>query len=239
MEQDSSFFKDRKEEQVDTVLNYFQDLCYNNLLILRGGDTHASYRNQSDSHIRRTGMHRIRAMEQLRALVQMLFRRGAGSKKQHLNAVLRKKIIETMLYMTRTFPFCSISHQQGILILNLMREDFDEEDLWTLKTFVREELEKDNNFHFSSGRVCSRMNLGQIVKIAFELRSITQKQLDDADSDEDDENDNQESIEKRSRMQGWIHFCEDKVASIEKVWNRKLDKDPEAEAVDSRKPEES
>lgn len=113
--------------------------------------------------------------------------------------MLRKKIIETMLYMTRTFPFCSICHQQGILILNLMREDFDEEDLWTLKTFVREELEKDTNFHFSSGRVCSRMNMGQIVKIAFELRSITQKQLDDADSDEDDD-DNQESIEKRSRM---------------------------------------
>ena len=65
-----------------------------------------------------------------------------------------------MLYMTRTFQFCSISHQQGLLVLNLMREAFDEEDLETMKTFVREELEADNNFHFRSGRVCSRANLG-------------------------------------------------------------------------------
>jgi hypothetical protein len=60
-----------------------------------------------------------------------------------------------------------------------MREAFDEEDLETMKTFVRDELESDTNFHYTSGRVCSRMNLGQIVKIAIELRNITQKALDD------------------------------------------------------------
>lgn len=48
-----------------------------------------------------------------------------------------------------------------------------------MKTFVRDELESDTNFHYTSGRVCSRMNLGQIVKIAIELRNITQKALDD------------------------------------------------------------
>lgn len=69
MEQENSFFKDRKEEQVDTILNHFRDLCYNNLLILRGGDVNANYRNQADTLVRKTGMLRIRAMEQLRALI--------------------------------------------------------------------------------------------------------------------------------------------------------------------------
>jgi len=41
-----------------------------------------------------------------------------------------------------------------------MREAFDEEDLETMKTFVREELESDMNFHFGSGRSCSRTNIG-------------------------------------------------------------------------------
>jgi len=50
--------------------------------------------------------------------------------------------------MTRTFKFCSISHQQGLEVLNKMREAFDEEDLETMKTFVRTELENDMNFHF-------------------------------------------------------------------------------------------
>ena len=43
-----------------------------------------------------------------------------------LNDTLRKKVIETMLYMMRTYQFCSISHQQGLLVLNLLREVFDE-----------------------------------------------------------------------------------------------------------------
>ena len=180
-------------------------------------------------------MLRIRALEQLRALINVVARRGPLKEQACLNDILRKKIIETILYMTRTFNFCSILHQQGLLVLNLMREAFDENDLETMKTFVRTELEADNDFHFSSGRRCSRTNLGLVVKIAFELRTITQKALDDMDSDED-EDDAQESIEKRSEMQGWFHFCNEKVAAIEKVWNQKLDKsDPEPPAA---KPDE-
>ncbi len=109
-----------------------------------------------------------------------------------------------------------------------MRESFDEEDLETMKTFVRDELESDTNFHYTSGRVCSRMNLGQIVKIAIELRNITQKALDDQDSEDSEHEETQESLEKRSKQQGWFHFCSNKVASIEKVWSRKLEQ-PEVE----------
>mmetsp|Transcript_9815 Transcript_9815/g.12152 ORF Transcript_9815/g.12152 Transcript_9815/m.12152 type:complete len:301 (-) Transcript_9815:285-1187(-) len=205
-------------------------------MLLRGGDISKTYRNQSESVVPKTGMLRIRAMEQLRAMVSVLARRGPIREQPCLNDILRKKIIETMLFMTRTFTFCSISHQQGILVLNTMREAFDEEDLETMKNFVREELESDTNFHFRSGRVCSRTNIGQIVKIAFELRNITQKALDDLDSD-DDEDMTQESIEKRSRMQSWFHFCNNNVAAIEKVWNQKLDKTdvPEPEVDSNQK----
>jgi len=105
-------------------------------------------------------MLRIRAMEQLRALVNVVARRGPLREQACINEILRKKIIETVLYMTRTFEFCSIMHQQGLLVLNLMREAFDEEDLETMKTFVRTELDDDMDFHFSSGRRCSRANMG-------------------------------------------------------------------------------
>ena len=144
-----------------------------------------------------------------------------------------------MLYMTRMFQFCSISHQQGLQILNLMREAFDEEDLETMKTFVRDELESDTNFHYTSGRVCSRMNLGQIVKIAIELRNITQKALDDQDSGEEEDEETQESLEKRSKQQGWFHFCQTNVAAIEKVWTRKLEQPEEQQPAMSDVPEPS
>ena len=157
-----------------------------------------------------------------------------------LNDTLRKKMIETMLYMIRTFHFCSISHGQALLILNLLREVFDEEDLETMKTFVKTELESDTDFHYPSGKKTSRMNMGQITKIAFELKHLTQKQLDEMDSSEDEEAGllDKESIEKRSKIQSWFHFCEEKVNGLEKTWNRKLEhagQDPSNSNDDSKK----
>ncbi len=108
-----------------------------------------------------------------------------------------------------------------------------------MKTFVRDELESDTKFHYSSGRVCSRMNLGQIVKIAIELRQITQMALDDQDSGEDEDEETQESLEKRSKQQGWFHFCSTKVAAIEKVWTRKLEQPEVDQPAISDEPQQS
>ena len=124
-------------------------------------------------------MLRIRAIEQIRTIFTVLSKRGPMQMRAALNDTLRKKMIETMIYMMRTYQFCSISHQQGLLVLNLLREVFDEEDLETMKNFIKEELEGDTEFHYPSGKTTSRMNMGQITKIAFELKHITQKALDE------------------------------------------------------------
>jgi len=50
--------------------------------------------------------------------------------------LMKKRIIETMLHMIKTYPFCSMSNQQAILIMSCLRKDFDEEDLSILKKFV-------------------------------------------------------------------------------------------------------
>ena len=73
-----------------------------------------------------------------------------------------------------------------------------------MKNFVKEELESDTDFHYPSGKTTSRTNLGQIIKIAIELRHITQKALDDQDSEEDEDLEDSENIEKRSKMQEWF-----------------------------------
>jgi len=165
--------------------NHFVDLCYNSLMLLRGGENDKTYVNQSGLTVRRTGMLRIRAMEQLRVLIHLLSKQNQHTIKQQLGETLRKKIIETMLYMMRTYHQCSISHQQGLLVLNTIRATYDEDDLETMKAFVKTELENDMNFYYPSGRTTSRMNLGQIIKIAIELRTITQKAVDEMDSGED------------------------------------------------------
>jgi len=58
-----------------------------------------------------------------------------------LSTVLRRHVSDTMLYMLKTYPFSSISHQQVISIITGLRESYDQEDLATLKRFVKVELE--------------------------------------------------------------------------------------------------
>jgi len=55
-------------------------------------------------------MLRIRAMENLRALFTVLSKRGPIREATILTDAMRKKVIETMIFMMRTYPFCSISH---------------------------------------------------------------------------------------------------------------------------------
>ena len=59
--------------------------------------------NQSLRVIRKTGMLRIRAIEHLRAILTVLSKRGSMRGSNVLGDSLRKKIIETMLFMMRTF----------------------------------------------------------------------------------------------------------------------------------------
>ena len=62
LEQDISFFKERKEALVDRLLVHFVDICYNCMIVLRGGDSN-TYANQASRIVRKTGMLRIRAIE--------------------------------------------------------------------------------------------------------------------------------------------------------------------------------
>ena len=59
----------------------------------------------------------------------------------------------------------------------------------------------------------------------------------DSSDDEAENAMDKESIEKRSKMQSWFHFCEEKVAVLEKTWNRKLEhagNEPAAAADDKK-----
>jgi hypothetical protein len=81
-----------------------------------------------------------------------------------LSTVLRRHVSDTMLYMLKTYPFSSISHQQVIIIMTGLRESYDQEDLATLKRFVKVELEGQAKFNFpNSENWTSGMNMGQII----------------------------------------------------------------------------
>lgn len=59
-------------------------------------------------------------------------------------------------------------------------------------------------------------------------------------SDDEGAGEDQESIQKRSKLQSWFHFCDKKVAAIERTWNRKLEnagQEPAASSAGQEKDE--
>ena len=187
-EQDAHFFKDNdKNKAFEQVKPHISDICYTCLIVLRANSDDELVENQAGVQIKKLGIHRIRAIELLR-LLMLVLKKTVGLKESGLiSEVLRRKIIETYIYLIKNYEFCSISHQQGLIILNYLKELFDETDLMTLKKFVRSTFEGDTKFHFPSGKVASGMAMGQVTKIAFELKNLTQQQLDNMDSDDDEE----------------------------------------------------
>lgn len=162
-------------------------MAYNCVILLRQQYDFAQYTNQSAKSTPRIGVTRIRAIELLKTLLVALGKTADVKDSKSLSPLLRKKVIESMLFMLKTFPFCSISHQQAIMILNAIKEAFDAEDVQTLKDFVQYELQTNPEFEFPSGLRTSATNMGQVIQIAFELRNLTQSLIDDESSDQDEE----------------------------------------------------
>lgn len=206
VEQENSFFKDGDKAKAFSVFKPFiSDICYNCLMILRSpNDADSIFENQATTNVKKLGIHRIRAIEQLRTLLVAMSKVVPDLAASGLiSKVLRRKIIETILYLIKAYPFCSISHQQGLVILNYLKELFDEEDLKTLKNFVKEIFEGDTKFTFPSGLKASGMMMGQVTKIAFELRNMTQKELDNMDSDQEEDNQDEEVLKKSIEIAKW------------------------------------
>jgi len=101
-------------------------------------------------NIRKIGLDRIRSMELLKHIFAAMNKhfpspsaqanaQGQGGDKDGgneenvpegpykpiLSTILRKHITDTVLYMLKVFPFCSISHQQAILIMSSLGEHYD------------------------------------------------------------------------------------------------------------------
>jgi len=223
-EQEPHFFKDGdKVKAFEEIKPFINDICYNSLIILRASDEeepNAKFTNQAAEGVRKLGIQRIRAIENLKWLLAAISK-VHGLKSGLISEALRRKIIETMLYLIRTYHFCSISHQQGLVILNYLKELFDDEDLRMLKSFVKECFEGDTKFHFPSGKIASGMTMGQVTKIAFELRNITQQALDNMDSSENEDED-VEAYQKRVEIDRWQKFCKEKIDKLYKIWETKL-----------------
>ena len=95
---------------------YFIDICYNCIIVLlQQHPDEASYLNTTHTEVRKGGYTRLRAMELLKSLFLVVSKMGQKGK-ELVTPLLRSKIIDAMLHMIKTYPFCSLSHSQCIQI---------------------------------------------------------------------------------------------------------------------------
>ena len=105
-------------------------------------------------------MHRMRAIELLRLVCVSIFKTTGLKNTPYITTIMRRKIIETILYSIKNYPFCSTAHQQGLIVLNYLKDLLDDQDQMTLKNFVREIFSGDTKFTYPSGQKASGMNMG-------------------------------------------------------------------------------
>jgi hypothetical protein len=119
-------------------------------------------------------MRRMRALELLRHELHSIAKYQELNAIQHISIVLRRNIINTLLYIVEEYKFNSAACFESIEILDTIKIAFDEVDIETLKDFVRRNLTytKDTHYHFESGNHTNQANVATIVKIGIALKRL-------------------------------------------------------------------
>ena len=81
------------------------------------------------------------------------------------------------------------------------------------------------------------MIMGQVTKIAFELRKVMQEALDAMNSSDDEDEMDEEATRKRIEISNWNRFCKEKIDKLYKIWEARLGSDP-VDNSDSEKSDE-
>lgn len=112
---------DERKAQIQQLFGrHFTDITYNCVTVLYQvlpGDQ--EYINQSQKPIQKIGYTRLRAIELLKTLFLAVQKMGSNGKSL-VTPLLRAKVIDTMLYLIKTYPLCSLSHAQCITVLKSM-----------------------------------------------------------------------------------------------------------------------
>lgn len=102
---------DERKGQIQMLFaKHFADIAYNCVMVLyQRNPSDAEYANQTEKQIQKIGLTRLRAIELLKTLFVAVQKMGRDGK-EIVSALLRSKVIDSMLYMIKTYPFCSLSH---------------------------------------------------------------------------------------------------------------------------------
>jgi len=162
--------------------SHFFDIVYSTMLTIKSTDRQLGIAetdlsvNQAGLSFKRFGSKRMRALELLRQILQTFAKQLVSGEFNLLTPILRKQILSTLLETIETYEFSNVASQTSIQILDSLKASFDESDISLLKNFVRKHLSSTDKTHitFASGNTAHRGHLAAIIKMALELKKISQ-----------------------------------------------------------------
>jgi len=187
---------------------------------------------------------RMRALELIRQELHSISKYAELNAIQQISGVLRRHLIQAMLDVVEEYQFSSAACQEAIEVLDILKVAFDDEDIESLKEFVRRHLatSKTTHYTFESGRRTTNANLATIVKIGIALKRLTttgSTSLTSNDEDEttilDDHAQEAEEEEQKSAAPStaksfkhlndsqWSSFCNGRLQNFETKWSKKLE----------------
>lgn len=238
------------QEFQQTVGQYFHDLTYSCIIVIRASDdvlglpiVASDHENQAGTPYKRFGIRRMRALELLKQELHSISKYAELQAIQQISVVLRRHLVEAMLDVIGDFQFCSAACHEAIEVLDILKIAFDDEDIERLKAFVKGHLSthKQTHFTFNSGRKTTNSNLASIIKIGIALKRLTttgttaviSNSLDD-NFDHDSQSENNEDHSKSTAPSSaksfkhlndsqWSTFCDKKLIKFETKWTKKLE----------------
>lgn len=153
-----------------------------------------------------------------------------------------------MLDVIQDYEFSSVASSIGIQVLDFLKATFDDHDLETLKTFVRQNLSTTDQAYmkFDSGRQATKGHVAAIVKMALVLKKLTLEggmlEINKKGSDASEDESSEEVVAEKEAFsrslkhindREWTLFCNGQLSVFENKWNKKLEDYTYPEKVDS------
>ena len=153
-----------------------------------------------------------------------------------------------MLDVIQDYEFSSVASSIGIQVLDFLKATFDDHDLETLKTFVRQNLSTTDQAYmkFDSGRQATKGHVAAIVKMALVLKKLTLEggmlEINKKGSDASEDESSEEVVAEKEAFsrslkhindREWTLFCTGQLSVFENKWNKKLEDYTYPEKVDS------
>lgn len=152
-----------------------------------------------------------------------------------MSSILRRHIISTMVDVITDYKYCSAACHEAIEVLSILKIAFDDQDIETLKAFVKANLSTKNATHlrFESGNRTTNSNLASIIKIGIALKRITVV-ASEAESSNNNQDSSFEEHEEQQPAQpektfrhlsdaDWTTFVDTRLNKFETKWTKKLE----------------